>query len=501
MKQLPALCALSLIMHTSFAQTSYQQLIPKLDAYVQDVLKRIDIPAVGVVIVKDGKPFFIKAYGYADREANIKADNNTLFYIASATKSFTALAAALLDSEGKIKLGMPMSTYMGDLKFRNNIPAQKITIRRLLTHTSGLRNEALVSRMAYFGISDESAINSVFTNGTTFSDSMYSMYRYDNLGYNIYGILLQAHLQQNWKELLAERIFKPLKMDHTTCYMSEVEAKKWTVAMPYRVTGAEGATPTGVPKQDDNQQSAGGIFSSLNDLATWMMVNIDKGKLNGQQIFPQEIIELCQTGYASVERDIFPFMGASKYGLGWVIGDYNNQQVVYHFGGWPGYQSHLSLMPGKRLGVAVLTNEGVTGQRAAGVFAAYVYDWFTKKEGRDTVFARHKNELIQRFEASKASREKRKEEVKNRVSKLSLENEAYAGKYYNEVMGTMEIFIRNNTLYAKLGNLESESSFYNSNESIEVDLIPGSNTSITFNKASGDFIDKLFFGGYEFVKR
>jgi CubicO group peptidase (beta-lactamase class C family) len=54
--------------------------------------------------------------------------------------------------------------------------------------------------------------------------------------------------------------------------------------MPYRITGAEGATPTGVPKQDDNQQSAGGIFSSLNDLATWMIVIIDKGKLNGKQI-------------------------------------------------------------------------------------------------------------------------------------------------------------------------------------------------------------------------
>ena len=78
MKYLIAFCAFIAICHGSLAQTADEkQLIAQLDAYVQDVLKTIDHPAVGVVIVKDGKPLFVKAYGYADREANIKADNNT----------------------------------------------------------------------------------------------------------------------------------------------------------------------------------------------------------------------------------------------------------------------------------------------------------------------------------------------------------------------------------------------------------------------------------------
>lgn len=500
MKHLTAFCACICIAVALFAQTNHQQFILKLDAYVQDVLKTIDHPAIGVVIVKDGKPLFIKAYGYADREARIKADNNTLFYIASATKSFTALAAAMLDKEGKIKLDSPMSRYMGNLKFRNNVPANKITIKQLLTHTSGLQNDVLVGRMAYYGISDKNEINAVFTGATRFSDSMYNRYRYDNLGYNIYGILLQQHLKQDWRTLLSQRIFKPLKMDHTTCLMSEAIAKKWVVAMPYRLT-ADGVLPTGISKQDDNQQSAGAIFSSLNDLAIWLNVNINKGKLNGVQVFPRELMELCQTGYASVQRDIFPFIGPSRYGLGWVMGDYNSEKVIYHLGGWIGYQSHLSFMPSKNLGVAVLTNEGVTGQRTVGLFAAYIYDWFTNNEGLDTLYARRKNELVQRYANSKATRENRKAEVQKRTSMLSLDNESYTGKYYNEFMGTMEIFLRGTMLHAKLGNMESASEFYNRNETIEVDLIPGNETPLTFNKTSDGTIDRLFFGGFEFRKR
>jgi hypothetical protein len=184
-----------------------------------------------------------------------------------------------------------------------------------------------------------------------------------------------------------------------------------------------------------------------------------------------------------------------------VIGDYNAEKVIYHFGGWPGYQSHISFMPGKNLGVAVLTNEGVTGQRTVGVFAAYIYDWFTKKEGLDALYAQRKNELVQRYENSKAIRENRKAEVQKRTSKLSLDNEAYTGRYYNEFMGTMEIFVKGSTLYARLGALVSASEFHNNNESIEVELIPGNETTITFNKTSDDTIDKLFFGGYAFVKR
>src|SRR4051812_27970199 len=70
-----------------------------------------DLPAIAIVVIKDDQPIFLHAYGMADKEAGIQADPDTLFYIASSTKSFTALAAAMLDGEGKIKLSDPVTKY------------------------------------------------------------------------------------------------------------------------------------------------------------------------------------------------------------------------------------------------------------------------------------------------------------------------------------------------------------------------------------------------------
>ena len=87
------------------AHVSEKQFASELDAYVRQVMTSIpELPSVAMVVVKDDKPIFMQAYGLANKEAGTKADSNTLYYIASSTKSYMALAAALLDREGKIKL-------------------------------------------------------------------------------------------------------------------------------------------------------------------------------------------------------------------------------------------------------------------------------------------------------------------------------------------------------------------------------------------------------------
>ncbi|MFN2493765.1 MAG: serine hydrolase domain-containing protein, partial [Pyrinomonadaceae bacterium] len=134
-------------------------------AYDAQIRKTIatfpDLPGIAIVVIKDDRPIFVRAYGMADKEAGIKADNDTLFYTGSSTKSFTALAAAMLDQEGKIKLSDPVTKYTPGIRFKNEIP-DKITIRDLLTHTSGLRNEAIVNRLAFTGQIDQREIDHVF---------------------------------------------------------------------------------------------------------------------------------------------------------------------------------------------------------------------------------------------------------------------------------------------------------------------------------------------------
>src|SRR6185295_6610844 len=197
------------------------------DASVRKTLAAFpDLPGIAIVVIKDDKPIFLHAYGMADREAGIKADTDTLYYIASSTKSYTALVAAMLDKEGKIKLTDPVTKYTPGIRFKSEIP-DKIAIRDLLTHTSGLRNGPLQNRLAFTGQIEQNEIDHVLAEGTTFNASSFGTYNYTNLGYNIYGLALHYHLNRKWQDLLQERIFTPAGLEHTTAYVSKARAKKF----------------------------------------------------------------------------------------------------------------------------------------------------------------------------------------------------------------------------------------------------------------------------------
>jgi CubicO group peptidase (beta-lactamase class C family) len=90
-----------------------------------------------------------------------------------------------------------------------------------------------------------------------------------------------------------------------------------------------------IDKQDNNMQSAGGMFTSISDLSRWLSVNMNNGRLDGKQVIPAEVMQSVHTGYADTVRDSPPFTGSGKYGLGWQIGKYRNENVVYHHGGYP----------------------------------------------------------------------------------------------------------------------------------------------------------------------
>ena len=164
---------------------------------------------------------------------------------------------------------------------------------RSLTHTSGLRNGALVNRLAFTGQIDQREIDNVFAEGTTFNDANFGKYNYTNLGYNIYGLALHYHLNKKWQDLLQERIFAPAGLKHTTAYVSKARAKKFKIAAPY-VISTDGSDAgkmvrSGLEKTDENMQSAGGIFMSISDLGRWLNLNMNGGKLDGKQVVPADL--------------------------------------------------------------------------------------------------------------------------------------------------------------------------------------------------------------------
>ncbi|HTH51020.1 MAG TPA: serine hydrolase domain-containing protein [Pyrinomonadaceae bacterium] len=451
----------------------------RLDNYVRATLEKLpDIPAISIVVVKGDKPIFTHAYGMADREAGVNADKDTLVYIASSTKAYTALAASLYDREGKIKLDDPFIKYTKGVQFANAIP-EKVTIRNLLTHTSGLQNFALVHRMAFTGLIDPKEMSTVFAKGMTFTEGRFGKYNYDNLGYNIYAVLLQNNLGLKWQDALQQRVFDPLGLKHTTSYVSRAESKKWKLAAPYVFDAVSGKVVRSVlPKTDNTMQSAGGIFSSISDIGRWLNVNMNDGRIDGKQVFPADIMRAAHTGYTTTVRNEPPFTGEGEYGLGWQIGKYRQEKVIYHFGGYAGYNNHFSYMPDKKIAVGIAVNTSGIGRTVMQMIASYVYDSLLGVENVEADYAKRLNDIAAEYSTRKGQAITAAGERAKRTWQLSKPFRDYAGRYTNELFGTIEITALENALAVRWGNMNCVATPFTQKETIRVELEPGGSGEI-----------------------
>jgi len=482
------------------SKISDKQFAAELDAFVQKTMTAVpELPGVAMVVVRGDKPIFMRAYGFANKEKGIKATADTLYYIASSTKSYTALAAAILDREGKIKLADPVTKYASGIVFKTPIP-EKVTVRDLLTHTSGLSNDPFAWRAAYSGDVDDNDIKQVFANATTFDEKRFGNYAYTNLGYNIYGELAQLSLGKRWQDLLQEKVFDPIGMKQTTAYVSRARAKKLTVADSY-IYDAETDTIVRSPldKRDNNMQAAGGIFTSLNDLARWLEVNVNEGRVDGKQVIPADVMRAVHTGYTDVVRNDPPFTGAGKYGLGWQIGQYKGESVIYHFGGFPGWSSHISYMPDQKIGVAVMINESSAGGRIGQLLATYAYDRLLGKDSNESYekqladivpqYAKFKQQVAAGFRSRAA-----------RTSQLTHPLADYTGKYTSDLFGDLTITVERNSLAVRIGNIFVVSTPFTEKDTIRVEMVPGQGEVIKFNFSEAGQVESLTYSGVKFAK-
>jgi CubicO group peptidase (beta-lactamase class C family) len=481
-------------------QISEKEFTTELDAYIRRSMEAVpEIPSIAMVVVKGDKPIFTRAYGLANKESGTQADVNTLYYTGSLTKSYTALAAALLDREGKIKLSNPMAKYAPGVTFKSPIP-EKITIQNLLTHTSALRNGPLIFRTAFSGEIDDKDIMRVFAEGTTFNEQNYGKYAYTNLGYNIYGLLLKLSLQKKWQDVLQEKVFGPLGLRQTSASVSKPRAAKLTIANPYLFSpDTESVIRAPIEKQDNNMQEAGGIVTSISDLGRWLNVNMNNGKIEGRQVIPADVMEKVHTAYVDATYEEPPFAGNGKYSMGWLMGKSRGENVVFHDGGYPGWYCHVSYMPDKKFGVALLVNENVVGRRVGQLLAGYAYDrWLAAdtpesyvKQLQDitTQFGRIKQQMI----ASVKSRA-------GRTSQLTRPLADYTGRYSNEMQGNIDIVVEQNTLAVRMGYINVVSTPFTQKDTIRVEMLPGQGEVIGFGTNTDGKIDSLTYAGLKFVR-
>ncbi|MEO8575838.1 MAG: serine hydrolase [Gemmatimonadales bacterium] len=475
------------------AQTGSQssKLTAQLDS-VMNALMAMDLsPGAGIVVVRDTQIVYMKGFGYADVAAKRAFTPETEFYIASTTKSFTGLAAALLDRKGTLKLKAPLHQYLPALKLKSPLDADSITIRSLLTHTHGIGNGPMAMRLAYSGEYNGNAdlikyleMHEAAKTGREFA--------YGNIGYNVAALAMDAATKKSWKDVLQSELFTPLGMKHTGSYVSKFARND--LATPYQAT-LDGWVARPYGKVDANMQSAGGLITTLRDMGIWLEAHTNNGKLDSKQVLPASVFVEAHSNLAPFNRK-GPLGAQIGYGLGWNIQIMGNDTVLAHGGGFPGFSTHMSFVPSRKIGVAIFANNDGLGSGLAEIGAVLVYQALTDGAMKPPI----PNEAIPQLMAQQ--REGMMNDLKRRAARpqnLPFPLEAYAGVYENSAMGKLRIEVANGKLEANFGAAWSAIEvFDNTKNQLRIALF-GNGEVVNVEMKDGKAV-ALSFGGSEFKR-
>lgn len=315
---------------------------PTTEAAVDEIFGKwtTSTPGCAVGVAVGGQPVLAKAYGMADLEHDVRNTPETIFEAGSVAKQFTALAVMLLVGDGKLSLDDPVRKHIPELPDYG----EPLTIRHMLTHTSGLRDWGSVASIAGAPrttreythghvldiVSRQKSLN--FTPG--------SRYSYSNTGYNLSAIIVARVSGMPFAEFSRQRIFTPLGMTRTSWRDDHTRIVKGR-AIAYSADG-EGRYTIEMPFE--NVHGNGGLLTTVGDLLKWNE-NFVEGKVGSAAL----LTAMQTTG-------VFTDGKPQDYALGLMVGNYRGAKNVSHSGSTAGYRAHLNRFPESRTSVAVLCN-------------------------------------------------------------------------------------------------------------------------------------------------
>ncbi|MDZ7612698.1 MAG: serine hydrolase [Flavobacteriaceae bacterium] len=361
------------------AQTELKVDLEELDAYYAKMVVDWDVPGASIGIVKDGKLVFKGNYGVLEKGKKDKPNEKTLYAIASNSKAFTSAIMGMLVQQGKLDWNDKVKKHLPYFAMYDPWVSEHITIRDILSHRVGLGTFSGDNIWYKSNMSSKEIIEHI-----KYVPQAYEFragYGYSNLMYITAGEIISTVTGKSWAENVKERILDPLGMDRTIISLKELN-KKGNYSSPHARQGEENYV---IPWVDwENVASTGGIISSVDDIAKWMIFNLNNGIHQGDTLLSKSTRNLVWTPHINhvvdhtSKNDFDRHFNA--YGLGWALGDYHGRLRVGHTGGYDGFITAVTLIPDENLGVVVLTN-GVKSPIMAATY--YALDKFLGIEAKD----------------------------------------------------------------------------------------------------------------------
>ena len=331
--------ACALVLSSRFAAAQDVRILePRVDSLFAQYTRGTS-PGVAVAIIRDGRVFFEKGYGFADIEHRVPMSPSTVFDIASVSKQFTGLAVSMLIDQGRIAVADTIRKYLPEM-YAFNPP---ITVYNLLHHTSGLRDWPGMLTFAGWNPGDVISFEHILTfarNQHTLNFTPGAEYTYSNTNYNLLAEIVARVSGKSFRAFTDSAIFRPLGMmsTHFRNDLGEIFPNR-----SYSYTRAPDSTWRLVPNQLMAQGSSS-LFSTADDLAKWL-INFGTRAVGGTKA----IDRMLEKGKLNDGKSI-------DYGFGVTTIAPNGVPVITHNGGWAGYSTFVAFYPKTRDGVVLLAN-------------------------------------------------------------------------------------------------------------------------------------------------
>lgn len=456
---------------------------------------------MAISVVKDDHIIFEKYLGMADVDKNIKVSKNTLFYIASITKSFTAMAALRLEAEGKLNFDKSLAAFFPEIDFAPELKADSITIPHLILHTSGIENNPIGIVTAYTGFHDREKLLTELAQFTEVNtNAPFGEFEYSNLGYIILGMIMERELGSDWKSLVAQEVLQPLKMEHTSTRMSTALKQGWEIAKPHSQNNDENKlVRLFLEKQDNTMHAAGGMLSTAEDMARYMVVALNDGKIDGEQVIESNLVENSQLNHAEQNRMWYD-LKRFGYGYGWNIATTPlGDTLVHHFGSFSGMHPQFSFVRETGVGVVIMANEGKISYDLNMLLSGYVFDYFSKRENLDIYYKNKLKEYHKNFTKKGKSDAEYRIKMAKRPWKLDLPFSSYEGTYTSDLFGTLLVEkVGENKMVVTIGNLKSDIATPHRTNAIRVSM--GEEGSVVQFGVNNNRVEKAIWKGLTFTK-
>jgi len=301
------------------------------------------VPGLSIAVVDDRSTLWAEGFGWADREHRRPATSDTVYQIGSITKVVTALAIMQLQEQGQLNLDQPLSDFLPEFRMHSRWPhAAPITIRALLSHHAGLPTYYLK------GFFSETPLQQLLEElrEEHLAYEPHTVFNYSNLGFNLLGLVLERLHGQPYVDAVTRRLLDPLGMQRSgftsTGPLAETLARGYVYERPSQPT----------PIRD---LPAGGIYSTVQDVARFMRMVIGGGTLDGTRVLSETALaETLKPQYPDCPLDF-----GQQFGLGWILSglrvDSGGSQA-WHNGGTKAFLSQMAILPDKKLGVVVMAN-------------------------------------------------------------------------------------------------------------------------------------------------